>query len=227
MRQRVKEKLAIWLFLPVVFFALFIILLQLQRSPALHRSGTGLEAASNPPEGHVPKGVNDNNNPIVVLLNSGRRSTLPAGRKELNPALLAPEGKGGEHDSEGLEDGGGLVHDETKTRPHDWLDELIQKLWMVESNGRLKPREGDGGLAIGPLQIHPAVVKDVNKFCGARFSLEDRKDLAKSKLLARLYVTMWMDIHKQEIAARIYNGGPRGWQKKSTDSYWRKIQKFR
>ena len=109
----------------------------------------------------------------------------------------------------------------------DWLGTLIQRLWIIESGGRLDPPDGDGGLAVGPLQLHKCVIDDVNRYWRTNFSYADRRDLHKSKQIARLYVTMWLDIHKQEIAARIYNGGPRGWQKKTTDEYWQKIRKAR
>ena len=28
-----------------------------------------------------------------------------------------------------------------------------------------------------------------------------------------------------EVLARIYNGGPSGWRKKSTEAYWKKVRK--
>ena len=127
---------------------------------------------------------------------------------------------------------GGAVGHGTRNRPpailvtEDWLDELIQKLWIIESSGQLNPRPGDNGKAIGPLQIHLAVIKDVNRFYGMEFASEDRQDLAKSKQIARLYLTHWLNKHREEITARIWCGGPRGWRKKSTDGYWEKIQKL-
>ncbi len=106
----------------------------------------------------------------------------------------------------------------------DWPDELIEKIWQVESGGRINPPDGDGGEAIGPLQIHQGVLDDVNKRYGTKFCREDLRNLKTAKLIARLYISMWMEEHKEEIAARIFNGGPRGWRKKSTDSYWENIQ---
>ena len=128
---------------------------------------------------------------------------------------------------QGLEAAGGQVRRDTTRPPDYWLDELIEKIWQVESSGRLNPPDGDSGEAAGPLQIHKCVIDDVNRRYGMDFSYADRRDLDKSKQIAKLYVTMWLEFHKQEIAARIFNGGPRGWQKKSTDAYWLKIQKQR
>jgi len=105
----------------------------------------------------------------------------------------------------------------------DWFDELLEKIWQVESSGKLSPEDGDGGEAVGPLQIHQCVLDDVNEKFGTQFTLNDVRDIETAKIVARLYVSMWMDIYKTEIASRIFNGGPRGWRKESTDSYWRDI----
>lgn len=107
----------------------------------------------------------------------------------------------------------------------DWLDELIEKIWFVESTNRLNPPDGDGGNAVGPLQIHQCVLRDVNERYGTNFVRKDLRKLETARIVARLYISMWMEGHKEEIAARIFNGGPRGWRKKSTDTYWERIQK--
>jgi len=106
----------------------------------------------------------------------------------------------------------------------DWLDELIEKIWLREASGRLEPPAGDGGKAVGPLQLHRCVIDDVNQFCGADYSYADRLCLEKSKQLARLYIELWLDRNKEELAVRIFNGGPRGWRKNATDKYWLDIQ---
>jgi len=106
----------------------------------------------------------------------------------------------------------------------DWLDELIRMIWVVESKCQYNPPDGDGGRAVGPLQLHTAAVDDVNFFCNQNFSYEDRRDPEKAKQIARLYIAYWLDCHKKEIACRIFNGGPLGWRKTSTDAYWGKIQ---
>lgn len=108
----------------------------------------------------------------------------------------------------------------------DWLDEVVEKIRLVESGGRSDPPDGDGGRAVGALQIHKCVVDDVNRYYNTDFTDDDRGDLTKSKVIAKLYISMWLDAHKKEIACRIFNGGPRGWRKKSTDRYWKRIQKL-
>jgi len=216
MTGKVKKKKAFLIFFTLLFSMLFITLLRSQPCTRAVR-GWFLKVS--------PTGANDTQSSMVFLPSDGRRGTRPAGRIELTPA---PE-RCGEHNigGTGLELAGGQVRRDTCHPPDYWLDELIRRLWIIESGGQLNPCPGDDGKAIGPLQIHPAVVKDVNKFCGARFSLEDRRDLAKSKEIARLYITYWMQRHREEIASRIWNGGPRGWQKKTTDEYWQKMQNLR
>ena len=123
--------------------------------------------------------------------------------------------------------GGLALRKDAMNRPpkfHGWLDELIEKIWQVEASGRLNPPDGDGGRAAGPLQIHQGALDDVNKRYGTKFCREDLRNLKTAKLIARLYISRWMERHKEEIAARIFNGGPRGWRKKSTDEYWEDIQ---
>ena len=63
--------------------------------------------------------------------------------------------------------------------------DLAQWLWLlssiitVESNGKVDA-VGDGGKAIGILQIHACVIVDVNRVHGTSYSLDDRKNPDKS-----------------------------------------------
>jgi len=104
------------------------------------------------------------------------------------------------------------------------LDSIVEKLWQLESSGRLSPPDGDGGDAVGPLQLHIEVLLDVNKYFDFNFKPDDRKDLAKSKLIAKAYITMWLMENQEEIAVRISKGGPRGWRSESTNKYWEKYK---
>jgi len=232
MSQRVKKKIAFLIFFTLLFFIFFITLLRGQPCTRTVR-GWFLKAS--------PLRVNDIQSSVVSLLTDGRRRNPPAGRIELSPPLLSCESKkGGEHNmGTGLELAGGQVCRDTSRPPDylidhtidhtidDWLDELLDKIWQVESSGRLDPPDGDGGRAVGALQIHPCVIIDVNELCGACFSLEDRRDLAKSKEIARLYITYWMERHREEIASMIFHYGPSGWRKEDVDGYWSKIKAVR
>ncbi len=102
------------------------------------------------------------------------------------------------------------------------IDAMLNKIWLIESAGRLNPPAGDNGLAVGPLQLHPEALLDVNKYYGTKFIDSDRRDLEKSKQITLLYITMWFEQNAEEIAVRIFNGGPRGWRSESTDEYWNK-----
>jgi len=115
----------------------------------------------------------------------------------------------------------------------DWLDKLIDKLCIVESGGPLvfcrrqkrgQDAVGDDGEAAGPLQLHREAVDDVNRFYGVNFSYNDRQDPSQARQIAKLYMVMWLRVHRDELAARIFNGGPRGWEKDSTVNYWKKVE---
>ena len=65
---------------------------------------------------------------------------------------------------------------------------LLPLLAQVESNHN--PRAvGDGGQAVGILQIHPIMVRDVNRILGKRrYRLHDRGDVRKSYGIAAVYL---------------------------------------
>ena len=92
-------------------------------------------------------------------------------------------------------------------------------LHLVETSGRTGPIIGDGGAALGPLQIHRAYHAD-SRVAGA---YERVADLEYSKRVATAYLKRhapeaWAkgDV---ETLARVFNGGPRGHLKAATKSY--------
>ena len=92
-------------------------------------------------------------------------------------------------------------------------------LHLVETSGRHGPIVGDGGKALGPLQIHRAYHQD-SRVAGA---YERVADLDYSKRVATAYLKRhapeaWAkgDV---ETLARVHNGGPRGHLKSATKSY--------
>lgn len=117
----------------------------------------------------------------------------------------------------------GLTRISTDYNKEGWLDELIDKIHFVESSGRLNPPDGDGGRAVGPMQLHKCVVDDVNYFYKTNYKYEDRRDIDKSREIAKLYITMWMEKHREQIAALIFHYGPSAW-KQDVDGYWKKIR---
>jgi hypothetical protein len=106
----------------------------------------------------------------------------------------------------------------------DWLDDLIERIWQQESSGRLNPPDGDDGKAVGPLQIHQEALTDVNQRFGLNYALWDMRDIEKAKLVAKLYITMYLDNNLEEISARIFHYGPAGWRGKDVDGYCEKIK---
>jgi len=107
---------------------------------------------------------------------------------------------------------------------------LIEALILVESGGD-PSAVGDSGKALGCLQIHEAVVQDVNRFYKKAFTHRDALDPAKAREICRLYLTHWQQYYlatqgktlTDQDLARIWNGGPTGWTKYATRKYWAKV----
>lgn len=106
---------------------------------------------------------------------------------------------------------------------------LLAALIAVESAGN-PHAVGDGGHAVGVLQIHPAVVQDVNRIASAGFTLADRRNPAKAQEIARIYLSHYVTPQRlgraptAEDYARCWNGGPDGWRKRATVPYWAKVR---
>ncbi len=86
-------------------------------------------------------------------------------------------------------------------KPQD-LDKLIPALIAVESAGR-SDAIGDGGRAVGCLQIWPIMVRDVNRIAGTAYTLADRLDREKSIQMARIYLTHYAKNDTLENASHI------------------------
>lgn len=111
------------------------------------------------------------------------------------------------------------------------LHTLILVLIAVESGGN-SGAVGDNGRAIGVLQIHRVVVEDVNRVYKMAYTHQEMADPRKAKHVAELYLRYWGGQYAKqvgrpaslEVLARIWNGGPDGWKKKSTMGYWKKVR---
>ena len=92
-------------------------------------------------------------------------------------------------------------------------------LHVVETSGRTGPIIGDGGKALGPLQIHRVFHAD-SRVAGP---YERVADLDYSKRVATAYFKRWAPTAwaagDVETLARVFNGGPRGHLKPATKSY--------
>lgn len=114
------------------------------------------------------------------------------------------------------------------------MKELLMLLIAVESGGDLNA-VGDKHLknkAYGPLQIRQPVCDDVNRHFGTKYRAEamlGNREL--SEKVCEMYLSIWATEVRigrkvtDQDRARIWNGGPKGWQKKSTLGYWAKVQK--
>jgi len=112
-----------------------------------------------------------------------------------------------------------------KTKPNK---SLIDALILVESSGRENAYNKKED-AVGCLQIRPVMVREVNRILKRlgrveRFTKEDRWDCGQSREM--FYI--WRNYHHKnssdEVIARCWNGGPRGYKKRSTEHYWYKVQ---
>jgi hypothetical protein len=101
---------------------------------------------------------------------------------------------------------------------------FFRALHVVETSGRTGPILGDGGKALGPLQIHRAYHADAR--IGGDYSRCADLDYSKrvvSAYLQRYAPQAWAagDVEK---LARIHNGGLTGDRKASTLPYLRKFR---
>jgi len=104
------------------------------------------------------------------------------------------------------------------------LTNLITALIAVESSGN-DLAIGDQGRAIGCLQIHNAVVLDVNRITGSHYRWEAMTNRVAARAVCQAYLTHYGRGATTEQLARRWNGGPTGDRKPATVAYWRRIQK--
>ncbi len=109
---------------------------------------------------------------------------------------------------------------------------LIPILMIIESGGNCE-KVGDNGQAIGCLQIHKCIIDDLNCLTGYKiYNYEDRWDKEKSIMMCRVYLEYYGRKYEKEtgkkatmkVLSALWNGGPHGWKKKSTEKYWMKVK---
>lgn len=109
-------------------------------------------------------------------------------------------------------------------------DNLVEAIIQVESRGN-DSAVGDNGKAVGCLQIHPIVVREVNRLVSKPYTLDDRYSRAKSiemfNIISEEYdcCEEYTFMQYAEIVARRWNGGPKGDKKTATLEYWEKVKK--
>lgn len=129
------------------------------------------------------------------------------------------------------------------------VDNLINALIQVESSGNDKAvgdpkrdkktkeilKDKDGNViydAYGPLQIHQEVIDDYNKWTGSKLDHKAAFDRATSIKICREYFAHYGKLYMDKtgelptagVLARIWNGGPNGWNKAKTIPYADKVK---
>lgn len=100
---------------------------------------------------------------------------------------------------------------------------LIPLLIQVESSG-VDSAVGDSGRAIGPLQIHAAVVVDYNRWHKTSLLHKEMTNRALAVKVCQSYLEHYGRGRNTEQLARIWNGGPKGHLKPATVGYWNKVK---
>ena len=109
--------------------------------------------------------------------------------------------------------------------------ELVNAIIQVESSGN-DDAIGDNGKAIGCLQIWQPYWFDATERSNIGGVYRDcfKRDYAVrifDAYMKRYAGAAWLSqsAFNPEIVARIHNGGPQGYKRKSTEKYWKKVQK--
>lgn len=112
------------------------------------------------------------------------------------------------------------------------VDHLLEAIILVESRGK-EDCIGDkhlGKPSIGVLQIRPIMVREVNRILKKggikkKYKLDDRYSREKSIEMFYIWKDYYHSEDSDEVIARCWNGGPKGWKRKATEYYWSKVQK--
>ena len=118
------------------------------------------------------------------------------------------------------------------------LSPLEDALWCVETSRQVGPIKGDGGRALGPLQIHYACWFDaVEHDPSIGGTYEDCKDLEYSIKIHRAYLSRYCKSSRlpfnrkvtDEDRAKCWNGGPswfraKGKKLENLNRYWSKVK---
>jgi hypothetical protein len=114
------------------------------------------------------------------------------------------------------------------------LPQIRNVLKHVETNYRTSII-GDGGDSYGILQIQEAVIVDVNRKYGTKYTHQDALNEACAGEIFILYIKMWSkNLEKKEDRpvteddiVRMWNGGPSGYKRSSTLNYLSKYNKYK
>jgi len=110
------------------------------------------------------------------------------------------------------------------------MDIFIEALIHTESRGDTFA-VGDNGRAVGILQIHPIMVREVNRILEKKgiqrsYTYNDRYNYDKSIEMFLIWHEYYHKYASYERIARCWNGGPRGDTMYCTKSYWYKVSYY-
>jgi hypothetical protein len=103
---------------------------------------------------------------------------------------------------------------------------LLSALMAVETGGERNPdlAIGDGGRAIGCLQIHRAVVLDVNRIAGTHYTHDQMTNRVAASRVCEIYLDHYGRGLDDISRARVWNSGPRGHLKDCSRAYGERVR---
>jgi hypothetical protein len=107
---------------------------------------------------------------------------------------------------------------------------ILDAIEKVETGGQRDPANaiGDGGKALGPMQIHKVYWLDAVEHDPSLVANGETYQSVRCRIYARRVVmAYWSRYAKSwdsETLARIHNGGPKGHAKRATLGYWAKVR---
>lgn len=108
---------------------------------------------------------------------------------------------------------------------------ILDAIEHVETGAEADPANavGDGGKALGPMQIHRVYWQDAVEHDPTLVGNGETYDSVRDRTYARRVVVAYWKRYAPswdaQTLARIHNGGPKGHTKRATLGYWAKVQK--
>jgi hypothetical protein len=107
---------------------------------------------------------------------------------------------------------------------------ILDAIEKVETGGQRDPANaiGDGGKALGPMQIHrvywlDAVEHDPSLVANGE-TYDSVRDRAYARRVVMAYWSRYAKSWDSQTLARVHNGGPKGHTKRATLGYWAKVK---
>ena len=107
---------------------------------------------------------------------------------------------------------------------------ILDAIEAVETGGHADPTNaiGDGGKALGPMQIHrvywlDAVEHDRSLVANGE-TYDSVRDRAYARRVVMAYWSRYAKSWDSQTLARVHNGGPKGATKRATLGYWAKVK---